>query len=491
MANPSALDELGGDWSGLPLETQAKLSDIVISLVGGQSLREFIAEVRPHEEPPPHLQLLIAAFERARRERVRICVSMPPRAGKSVTVKSALAWWLKNRPAELCCYASYNSDFAQDQSRDVRDLALSCGVRLAADATASGNWRTPQGGGLFAAGLNAGITGRGVTGIAVVDDPYANPEQARSPAMRDAVQRNFDRVIATRMEGWAGIIVVHTRWDTQDLIGTLEKRGGWEVINIPALARRGDPVGRQPGEPLWPERPQFTKEALEELKRIDPFGFESLYQGQPIPDGQRIFYADPKMWDPKKTDLTGCTVIIGGDPAATKKNSADFSACVAMAVRPPFTIPTVYILDVWRKQDTVPAVARAMAAFQKKWYGAPLKVESVAGFKAVPQILRELVPGMRVDEINPVGDKIVRAQLFAAAWNDGRVLLPMTDPSLRNSTTMPDWVKEYTTELREFTGRDGQHDDQVDASAHAYNEIPGLKRVVKRASKLEPGVYGA
>lgn len=488
------LDGLSGqiDPSRLTRGEQDLLLTLWAASFEGESLTDFILRVAPNEPPPPHLQILIQAFERARREKLRLCISMPPRAGKSITIKRGLAWWLKQRPADLCCFASYNSDFARDQSRDIRELAANVGIPLAQDHNEANNWRTPQGGGLFAAGLAAGITGRGVTGIAVVDDPYANAEDARSAANRTAVQRNFNTVIESRMEGWASIVVVHTRWTTDDLIGELEKRGGWEVINIPAIAERGDPLGRKEGEPLWPEREQFTLASLEERKRVDEYGFASLYQGKPIAEGTRLFYGPPHYWDPKKTDLTGCTVVIGADPAATKKTSADFTAGVVMAVRPPLTAPTVYIIEVYRKQVTVPQGARDLRDLQARNWNAPLKVESVAGFKAVPDLLRELVPTMRVDEIVPKGDKVQRAQLFASAWNDGRVLLPMTDVHLQNATATPPWVAEYEQELREFTGIDGQRDDQVDASAHAYNEIVEIKNapVHPRGAVYDPNRWG-
>jgi predicted phage terminase large subunit-like protein len=435
---------------------------------GREKLIDFITRIAPHEPPPPHLRKLIGIFQRCRTERVRALVSMPPGAGKSITVKRSLAWWSQISPYDLNCYASYNSDFAADQNRDCRRIAEEAGVRIGVKDTA-GHWLTTDGGGVFSAGLNAGITGRRVGGIAVVDDPYANPGDARSPTIRRNVKANFSQVIKTRLQGYASIIVVHTRWHPQDLIGELSDEGGWEHINIPAIVLAGDVLGRAIGEPLWPERPQFTLEALNAEKRVDEFGFSALYQGDPIPEGTRMFYGEPRYWDPKKTDLTGCTFYIGVDPATTAKTSADFSASFAIAVTRGI-VPTIYVLDGYHRQVTTPQLCRDLHAFQQLNHKAPMYVESVAGFKAVPQILKELEPELVIEEAPVKGDKRQRAELTASAWNDGRVLLPLTDPHLPGATDQPAWVAPLVHELRNFTGSSNDdHDDQVDALAHAYN----------------------
>lgn len=482
------------DISRLTPRDRRRLLQLCRHAYGGQSLNDFILADDPKEPPPPHLRILVDVFEQARRSRIRALLSMPPRAGKSKTIRRALAWWSKQRPADLNCYASYNTDLAEDQSRDVRAIAMRAGVAMSSDHNQAANWRTERGGGLFAAGLSAGITGRGVTGIAVVDDPYPNAAAARSPAVNNEVKTNFNSVIRTRMEGWSSIIVVHTRWVPDDLIGTLAEEGGWDVINIPAIAVDGvkDPLGRKPGESFWPDRPQFTPEALAEIKRVDEFTFGSLYQGQPVPDGARMFYGEPRYWDPKKTDLTGCVVVIGADPAATKKNTSDHHSAVALAIKPPFTCPTVYVLDAMHRRMTVPEGTRALRQFQLDNWNAPLKVEAVGGFKGVPQTLRELVSDLRVDEVTPIGDKVLRAQLFASAWNDGRWLLPLSDYRLTNSTAQPSWVPGYIKEVREFTGQEGRPDDQVDASAHGYNSVvkPAHGKKVNRGSVEDASAYG-
>jgi predicted phage terminase large subunit-like protein len=152
----------------------------------------------------------------------------------------------------------------------------------------------------------------------------------------------------------------------------------------------------------------------------------------------------------------------------------------------------VYVLDVYRRQVEVPQQARDALEFQRRNYGAMMWVESVGGFKAVPQLIRDLAPGVLIGEITPRGDKRQRAERIASAWNDGRVLLPKTDPHLPGSDMAPPWLAEYVDEVQRFTGRTGGQDDQVDASANAFNEVVELKNEVQvhRGAVRDPARWG-
>jgi phage terminase large subunit-like protein len=118
------------------------------------------------------------------------------------------------------------------------------------------------------------------------------------------------------------------------------------------------------------------------------------------------------------------------------------------------------ILEVYRKQKTIPDFVSDALEFQSRWPGAEIVIEAVAGFKSVPDLLLDIDPTLPVKGITPLGDKFQRAQPYAAAWNGGRVLVPVGAP----------WVKAYVQELKVFTGVNDLKDDQVDASAHAWNE---------------------
>ena len=440
---------------------------------GGERLDEFIVRVAPHHPPPRHVAPLIQLIERARQQRVRVCISWPPRHAKTITVLRGLAWWIKSAPADTCAYFSYGEDLARSKSRLARQFALAAGVKLAADSANLSEWRTLQGGGLLAGGVGGGLTGQGVTGLLVVDDPIKNREEADSQLVRDRIWEWFNEVGYTRLEG-ASTLVIGTRWHHDDLIGRLEATGEWQVLNFPAIAEEDDPLGRRPGQALWPER--YGVAELEQIRRqIGPWSFASLYEGRPRPRGAAVFgqptHFDLAAWKPE-----GARVMIGADPAASEKTSADYSVALVLAAEGRGDQTTGRILDVFRGQVTIPRFCEELRKLSAKWWNAPIAVEAVGGFKAVPQMLRQVDPLLRLTEVKVRGDKFMRAQAVAAAWNDARVMVP----------TEARWLAAFLDEVQMFTGVKDRHDDQVDALAHAWNAITGG---TARATYLDRNPY--
>lgn len=342
----------------------------------------------------------------------------------------------------------------------MRDIAGRAHVRLAADAANLAEWRTTSGGGVLAVGAGSGLTGQGVSGLMVVDDPFKNPEDAQSQVIRDKVGEWFDAVVQTRIEG-ASTLVIHTRWHEDDLIGRLAKDADFTVINLPALAEADDPLGRAEGEPLWPER--FGLKYLEKRKRRNEYLFASLYQGRPRPRGSAVFGA-PHYYDPKTLDLTGCRLVLAADPAASIKTSADYSAAGVIAVKGNGDAMIGYLLYAYREQVPIPQFAQDLLGMQARFGDTEINIEAVGGFKAIPQMLLAIRPDLRVHEIIPVGDKFMRAQPAASAWNTGRLLVPSDSPP---------WLGPLLDEVAKFTGVNDVYDDQVDWLAHAWNRAVG------------------
>jgi phage terminase large subunit-like protein len=220
---------------------------------------------------------------------------------------------------------------------------------------------------------------------------------------------------------------------------------------------------------LWPERFPASELGTEAGQRgtvrgqIGEFSFSALYQQAPRPRGAKLFgpctYYDPTF---PAFDLTGWRIYIGADPAGSEKTSADWSVAVVLAVRGQAAEIEGRVLDVYRKQVSIPDFARALRALQMQWHLAPVYVEAVGGFKAIPQLLQENDPTLAVFEAPVLGDKFQRAQLASAAWNSrpSRLMVPLGSPP---------WLAAYLYELQRFTGVKDPEDDQVDATAHAWN----------------------
>lgn len=448
---------------GLTREEAEELLAIEEELAGaGETLREFIARVAPEHCPiPRHLEPLIDAIERARYERVRVCLSMPPGHAKTLTILRAIAWWLRATPEDTCAYVSYNNHQAWDKSKGARDIALQAGVELDPRFQSGARWRTTVGGGLRAAGIDGTLTGQRVTGFAIFDDPFKSRTDANSAAKREEVWSFYTTVIRTRLEN-ASVIVVHTRWHQDDLIGRLAKKDGWEVINLPAIADNDngtpDRLGRKAGEALWPEM-YPANDLLDTKAEIGEFDFAALYQGQPRARGATIFGLE-HYYDPAKFDISECRIVLACDPAATDSDSSDYGAIAVLAMRGEGINTYAYVLDFYREQVTIPQFTRDARAWQERYGNPKMAVESNGAFAVVPQLLREANPKLRVKPIIALGDKFQRAQPVAAAWNAGRVLVPLGAPK---------WLADFLAEVSVFIGVNDAHDDQVDALSHAWN----------------------
>jgi predicted phage terminase large subunit-like protein len=385
-------------------------------------------------------------------------------------------------PTHTVGYSTHNDDLAHSKSREARDIALRAGMILAKDSTSVHNWRTQQGGGFLAAGKDAGWSGYGVN-LFLLDDLVADRSKADSAAEKESIESFFRSTAIQRVQPGGSVIVNMTRWSQNDLISTLVNEG-WESVNIPVQNERG--------EWLWPE---FWPIAELEKKKHNTheYDWSALYMGQPRPKGGALFHA-PARYDEailKTTeywDKTRRRMFIGVDPAATEKSSADYSAIVvgAFSTRADRLLE-MDILDVKCMQLEIPAIVRELITLQKKW-NAKIAVESQGQGKGVAQMMRAINRDLQVYEVTTHdknlapemrGDKYTRAMPVAAAWNDGRVRVPLE----------ADWVQMFLGEIETFTGVKDRHDDQVDALAYAWNFATRIMCGRQRATtNVAPGL---
>jgi hypothetical protein len=256
-----------------------------------------------HESLAAILQAAVAKVEKG--EDVRIILTVPPRHGKSeLTTKKFPAWALGHHPEWPIIVTSYSTELATDFGQATRDIMQSPSYqsifnsRLRQDAKAKGKWLTEEGGGYVAAGAGGAITGKGFK-IGIIDDPFKNREEAESQTIRDSRWNMYRSTFYTRQEGATAIIVIATRWHTDDLTGRLLKKqkedeangltyyDKWTVIDFPAIATQ-DEQFRKKGEPLWPDK--FNLEKLETIKNsVGPYEWAALYQCTPITSENQEF----------------------------------------------------------------------------------------------------------------------------------------------------------------------------------------------------------
>jgi predicted phage terminase large subunit-like protein len=429
---------------------------------GADSVLDCIPRLNKRYMRPNHMRQLAGLFPRAEVEPLRVVSSVPPRHSKTETLSYGLiGWYMARNPEKLNAYISYSADIAESKSRGMREIARRAGIHVNEKNSRLGEWRNSSGGGVLATGVGGPLTGFGIDGIMIIDDPVKNREEAESPTVSRKNHEWLTSTAMTRLEPGASVIVNMTRWSMIDIAGLLidDKESQWEYIVLPAIS--------ESGSALWPER--WPLEELAKRKReVTEYDWSALYMGQPRPRGGALF-REPTSYSVREMvdRIRGAVILISCDPAATAKTSADRSAIVVGAAKIGADgLPTMDVLDVKTFQVELPALVRELVAMQRAWR-APIAVEAVGGFKAVPQMLKAVDRGLRIIEIKPTADKFVRAQPVAAAWNDGRVFVPFDAP----------WRDDFVSEVCRFTGVADQKDDQVDALAHCWN---ALQKMVTR-----------
>jgi predicted phage terminase large subunit-like protein len=241
----------------------------------------------------------------------------------------------------------------------------------------------------------------------------------------------------------------------------------WEVINIPAICEtETDVLGRKHGEALWPER--YDEEALEKIRKaVGTRVWNALFQQRPSPlEGglfKRFWFAG-KLVEP--SEVPAGRACRGWDLAATEKqtgNDPDYAAGVKMVK----SGDRIYVTHVDRFREGPDKVEkRVRLNAELDGIGCEVVIEQEPGASGkivINHYTKRILKGFKAKGVPPSGDKVTRATPFAAACERGDVFIV-------NGA----WTQDYIDELCTFPN--AAHDDQVDASANAFNKLN--KRIV-------------
>jgi predicted phage terminase large subunit-like protein len=436
---------------------------------------------------PPHLKLLNARLRDLASGRLRrLAVFMPPRHGKSTACSQYFpAWLLGTYPDRRVILTGHTAEFTAGWGRKVRDLLTEWGPRVFGvsvqkDLKAADEWElVGTGGGMKTAGIGGNILGRGAD-LLVIDDAVKDAEEAMSRTVRDKHWEWYTSTALSRMEPGGCELVLMQRWHADDLGGRAvrawaESALPYDVLRLPALAEADDPLGRREGEALWPER--YDRATLLELQRLKPYWFPAQYQQRPVPQGGAIFraewFAPPRRYS--LTDAGDCYVLhtagrlvlardllvfLVVDPA-TGKNERGDDAAVGVFGRCPSG--ELLVLHMASRRVPLEELAPAVKAVADVWLPEFAAFEA-NGFQVAAANAARKVLGCPVKELDPEGrSKLVRATRSVEAACAGEVLLPESAP----------WAADYLEELTQWTGEDGDRDNQVDVTAYAVRVADG------------------
>jgi predicted phage terminase large subunit-like protein len=413
-----------------------------------------------------------------------ICLSQPPQTGKSRCVTETLpSYFLGKNPLKHVIEVSYSGDFAQKFGRrnieKINDFGKQLfGIEMSQDKKASDEFELVRTrGGMISRGIEGQITVNPAD-LIIVDDPYKTMSEADSPSWQKTVMDVWLSAIKMRASAKCKFIVVHTRWNEDDLIGylTSTEPDKWFEINFPMIAEQYEPVtGRQIGDPLLPEAGK-TKEWAESEKESflrDPESggvrvWNASYQQRPSSlEGNMIkrdcwkrftltLAMQERGYFPVKVQSWDCALKDTSDPVAGGvwgKRGANY-----------------YMIDHKGGRMDIVQTMNGIVDWDKKHPDAMAKlIEDKANGPAAMRILRDKISGLI--PVNPgTKSKAERVSMVLPLWQAGNVYIPdriETKPGIFEPCL---WANDIIEQCAAFKpDKKVQRDDEVDQTSQALN----------------------
>jgi predicted phage terminase large subunit-like protein len=440
--------------------------------LGRLDLAAYATAVYPSFQLPPHLALIADKLEAVERGEIRrLVICLPPRYGKSLlTSQLFIAWILGRNPSQHTILAMHGQEIADSFGRLIRNTltgpmhqAIFPASRVASDASAAHRFALMQGGSFRAVGKGSGLAGYGAD-LFVLDDLVRDAEEAQSETMRRSTWEWLTQVAFTRLSPSGRVVLIGTRWHERDVIGTLLAEHGdeWELIRLPAVAEENDPLGREDGAPLWPER--FTLSDLESMRRqLGGIAWSALYQQNPQPPEGRLYkrdwfgsFAEPL---PRSEYIR---IALSLDCAAKIGASNDYSAAVVIGERE----DGYDVLHAWRDRLEYGPLRDAVLQLAHEWRPDEILIEDASAGTALIQQFHAQT-ALPVIGIRPVTSKPSRAMSVLGLIESGRLRVAERE-----------WRDDFLGDVCSFPS--GRHDDFTDAL------VQGLRHLV---DVPVPGIY--
>jgi predicted phage terminase large subunit-like protein len=428
-------------------------------------------------------------------KRMRTAVSMPPQHGKTIHLSTLGPAWIAGRnPHEPIILACYNDT----RSAEIGEMFLQVvnstqfkqvfpDFRLVKGSQSKTSMLTTKGGRIVFAGLRGSITGR-TARYFIIDDPIKDDVDAQSELLREQNWKKFFAVAFSRGGNKTRMIVLHTRWHEDDLIGRLvdpdhPERGKrfkhdiskWDYWNLPGVVtdpKLAKALGlklEQPTDPAVieqfgdvPMAALYAKEKdlsfFAEWRAGDSASFDALVMGKPSPDDGDYFKAEYLVeYDladlPPRADLR---MYGASDHAVSVKQGRDYTVIGCVGVDKD---DNIWIMpDVaWRQMETDKTVEELIRQFklhkpQLWWLESELISKSFGPF--LRKRMRETNTYVTIDPVTPSPDKKTRARSIQGRMSMGMVRFPRFAP----------WYKDARQQLLKFDR--AAKDDFVDFIAH-------------------------
>lgn len=232
-----------------------------------------------------------------------LVISIPPRTGKSRTASLFAEWTFGKDPTKKIMTGSYNETLSTQFAKTVRNTIQTQkvepfipvfsdvfpDVKIKQGDAAMNMWSLEgQYSSYLATSPSGTATGFGCS-LMIIDDVIKNAQEANNQLTKQSHYEWFTNTMLSRLEEGGKIIIIMTRWASDDLAGRIINhfKDDAEVISLKALQDDGTMLCED----------VLSRESYEEKKKLmSPDIFYANYQQEPI-DLKGQLYTSFKTYD--------------------------------------------------------------------------------------------------------------------------------------------------------------------------------------------------
>ena len=403
-------------------------------------------------------------------------VNEPPRHGKSRTAGLFVEWVLGSDPSKKIMTGSYNETLStmfsknvrndiQEEKADQKKVVFSDifpGVQIKRGDGAMNLWSLEDGYNNYLSTSPTGTaTGFGCD-IMIIDDLIKSALEANNAKVLEDQWRWFTDTMLSRLEEGGKIIVIMTRWHSDDLAGRVlkwckEKGKRYRHISMKAL------VNKETHEMLCTE--VLSYESYQD--KISAMGADiasANYQQEPI-DLKGQLYTSFKIYEDVPRDSTGNPMFTAiRSYTDTADEGSDWLCSIVYGVYN----KEAYVLDIIYTKEPMEVTEGLVAAQLYQHHVSLAKIESNNGGKgfarAVKRILKEKYGSNRtkVKWFHQSQNKVARI-LSNSTWVMNHIYFPVNWKD-----RWPDYYEDMNKYQRE--GKNA-HDDGPDATTGVAENI--------------------
>lgn len=496
MSSYSLSDDQPPDMLSLVQQGKVAPIDIIAERHRRQASEEFASfrrYMRPDmkwnwwtQEVAEQLQQFYEDFRAGKRP--WLAIEAPPQHGKSWAATDFIAYVAGRNPQCKTIFGSYSEDLGTRTNLDLQRIMQGERYKFVFPRTRVGvhgwvmNTSLIEYEGYVGSFRNTTVNGP-INGmelhLGVIDDPVKGRIEANSKTTRDKTWTWLTDDFLSRFAEDSAMLVIMTRWHIDDVLGRLEakQKGKMKVLNYPAIVpppsvdkdgnelpdsrTEADKANREVGDPLFPELKSL--DFLHQRKSVlSQSSWDSLYGQRPITVGGGQLpiekFSFMATWSTHNPDIVA-TVRFWDKAGSESKGSAWSAGALIHKMNDGRFVISHMVRGQWLARDREKKIkfwAEADAASYMS-YEIGIEQEPGSGGKESAENTVAMLAGYRVFVDKVTGDKITRAQPFAAQVQNGNVCL-----------VAGDWVQEFLDEAE--TWPQGTM-DQVDGCTGAFNHI--------------------